>query len=240
MFLCLLGCFCAFGGCFCAFWGCFCAFGGCFCAFRVFLAFHASARFFLGSFFFEGLQHRNGEFPLCPTAMASQSVPEGPWPTGARWRVQTKTQRPWPAVGQKPLAHGRTVEGTTFYVGSCGNGFRSSIRRRPRLGWVVRSRHLTHPRIRRGLCHWAGEPAGYLGADSPSRRAAEHASAKRTKPPCPHWLRGLSQTRRVNAVSRHRRVPGASELGGGRSPLETDEGQNPAPGASQAVVMAHY
>ena len=59
----------------------------------------------------------------------------------------------------------------------------------------------------RGLCHWGGEPAGHLGADSPSRRAAEHASAKRTKPPCPHWLRGLSQTHHVNAVSRHRRVP---------------------------------
>ena len=63
------------------------------------------------------------------------------------------------------------------------------------------------PRIR-GLCHWGGEPAGHLlGADSPSRRAAEHASAKRTKPPCPHWLRGLSQTHHVNAVSRHRRAP---------------------------------
>ena len=59
----------------------------------------------------------------------------------------------------------------------------------------------------RGLCHWAGEPAGHLGADSPSRRAAEHASAKRTKPPCPHWLRGLFQAHHVNAVSRHRRVP---------------------------------
>ena len=72
--------------------------------------------------------------------------------------------------------------------------------------WSPRSRHLTQPRIR-GLCHWAGEPVGHLGADSPSRRAAEHASAKRTKPPCPHWRRGVSQTHRVNAVSRHRRVP---------------------------------
>ena len=57
------------------------------------------------------------------------------------------------------------------------------------------------------LGRWGGEPAGHLGADSPSRRAAEHASAKRTKPPCPHWLQGLSQTHHVNAVSRHRRVP---------------------------------
>ena len=30
-----------------------------------------------------------------------------------------------------------------------------------------------------------------------------------------------------------------SSLEGGRSPLETYEGRNPAPGASQAVVMAH-
>ena len=45
---------------------------------------------------------------------------------------------------------------------------------------AIRSRVQTHPRIR-GLCHWAGEPAGHLGAESPSRRAAEHASAKRTK-----------------------------------------------------------
>ena len=56
-----------------------------------------------------------------PKAMASQSGPEGPWPTGARWRV-LKTPclgkrpqipkpkgpgRPW---GQKPLAHGHTAE----------------------------------------------------------------------------------------------------------------------------------
>ena len=33
---------------------------------------------------------------------------------------------------------------------------------------------------------------------------------------------------------------GASELGGGQLPLKSDEGQNPAPGASQAVVMNHY
>ena len=47
----------------------------------------------------------------------------------------------------------------TFYGGSCGNGFRSTIRRRPRLGSVVRSRHLAHPRIR-GLCHWDVHWAG--------------------------------------------------------------------------------
>ena len=59
----------------------------------------------------------------------------------------------------------------------------------------------------RGLCHWAGEPAGHLGAESPSRRTARPASARKTSSPCPHWLRGLSQTHHVNAVSRHRRVP---------------------------------
>ena len=84
--------------------------------------------------------------------------------------------------------------------------FACPMRTHRQRGLAIRSRVLTHPRIR-GLCHWGGEPAGHLGADSPSRRATEHASAKRTKPPCPHWLRGLSQTHHVNAVSRHRRVP---------------------------------
>ena len=83
-------------------------------------------------------------------------------------------------------------------------------------GLAIRSRVLTHPRIR-GLCHWGGEPAGHLGADSPNRRATEHASAKRTKPPCPHWLRGLSQTHHVNAVSRHRRVRLLSSLAHSRA-----------------------
>ena len=32
---------------------------------------------------------------------------------------------------------------------------------------------------------------------------------------------------------------GASELGGGQLPLKSDEGQNPAPGVPQAVVMGH-
>ena len=94
----------------------------------------------------------------------------------------------------------------TIYGGSCGIALNSTTRRHPRLGLVSGSRGPTQIHIR-GLCHWAGEPAGHLGADSPSRRAAEHASAKRTKPPCPHWLRGLSQAHHVNAVSRHRRVP---------------------------------
>ena len=77
---------------------------------------------------------------------------------------------------------------------------------RPRLGLVSGSRGPTQIHIR-GLCHWAGEPAGHLGAESPSRRTARPASARKTSSPCPHWLRGLSQTHHVNAVSRHRRVP---------------------------------
>ena len=45
----------------------FCAFGGWFCAFWFFnIIFRASARFWGGAFFFEGITHRNGEFPLCP------------------------------------------------------------------------------------------------------------------------------------------------------------------------------
>ena len=99
---------------------------------------------------------------------------------------------------------------TLFHVALNSNktkrGFLTTTRSQPRLGLVEGSRGPTQIHIR-GLCHWAGEPAGHLGADSPSRRAAEHASAKRTKPPCPHWLRGLSQAHHVNAVSRHRRVP---------------------------------
>ena len=33
--------------------------------------------------------------------------------------------------------------------------------------------------------------------------------------------------------------PGASELGEGQLPLKPDEGQNPAPGVPQAVVMGY-
>ena len=36
-----------------------------------------------------------------------------------------------------------------------------------------------------------------LGAESPSRRTARPASARKTSPPCPHWLQGLSQTHHV-------------------------------------------
>ena len=94
----------------------------------------------------------------------------------------------------------------TIYGGSCGIALNSTTRRHPRLGLVSGSRGPTQIHIR-GLCHWAGEPAGHLGAESPSRRTARPASARKTSSPCPHWLRGLSQTHHVNAVSRHRRVP---------------------------------
>ena len=54
----------------------------------------------------------------------------------------------------------------------------------------------------RGLCHWAGEPAGHLGAESPSRRTARPASARKSSPPCPHRLHGLFRARCANAMSR--------------------------------------
>ena len=38
---------------------------------------------------------------------------------------------------------------------------------------------------------------------------------------------------------RERTFLGASELGGGQLPLKSDDGQNPAPGVPQAVVMGH-
>ena len=79
--------------------------------------------------------------------------------------------------------------------------FRPSTRRRPRLASVVRSRHMTHPRIR-GLCHWAGKPAGHLGAESPSRRTSGPASARKPSPPCSHRFHGLFQARSANAMSR--------------------------------------
>ena len=94
----------------------------------------------------------------------------------------------------------------TIYGGSCGIALNSTTRRHPRLGLVSGSRGPTQIHIR-GLCHWAGEPAGHLGAESPSRRTARPASARKTSSPCPHWPQGLSRTHHVNAVSRHRRVP---------------------------------
>ena len=66
--------------------------------------------------------------------------------------------------------------------------FLTTTRSQPRLGLVEGSRGPTQIHIR-GLCNWVGEPAGHLGAESPSRRTAGPTSAKRTKPPCPHWPR---------------------------------------------------
>ena len=90
--------------------------------------------------------------------------------------------------------------------GSCGIALNSTTRRHPQLGLVSGSCGPTQIHIR-GLCHRAGEPAGHLSAESPSRRTARPASARKTSSPCPHWRRGLSQANHVNAVSRHRRVP---------------------------------
>ena len=72
----------------------------------------------------------------------------------------------------------------------------------PGLAWclVSGSRGPTQIHIRGLLCHWAGEPAGHLGAESPSRRTARPASARKTSSPCPHWRRGHSQAHHVNAV----------------------------------------
>ena len=51
-----------------------------------------------------------------------------------------------------------------IYGGSCGIALNSTTQRHPpRLGLVSGSRGPTQIHIR-GLCHWAGEPAGHLGA----------------------------------------------------------------------------
>ena len=89
----------------------------------------------------------------------------------------------------------------TIYGGSCGIALNPTTRRHPRLGLVSGSRGPTQIHIR-GLCHWAGEPAGHLGAESPSRRTARPASARKTSPPCPHRLHGLFRARCANAMSR--------------------------------------
>ena len=73
----------------------------------------------------------------------------------------------------------------TFYGGSCGIALNSTTRMHPRLGLVAGSHGATQIHIR-GLCHWAGEPAGHLGAESPSRGTAGPTSARKTSPPYPH------------------------------------------------------
>ena len=62
-----------------------------------------------------------------------------------------------------------------------------------------------------GLCHWAVETAGHLGAESPSRRTAGPASARKASPPCPHRAHGSFRARCANAMSRSlRALPFAS------------------------------
>ena len=89
----------------------------------------------------------------------------------------------------------------TFYGGSCGIALNSTTRRHPRLGLVAGPRGPAQIHIR-GLRHWAGEPAGHLGAESPSRRTAGPASARKTSPPCPHGSHGSFLARCANAMSR--------------------------------------
>ena len=96
-----------------------------------------------------------------------------------------------------------------MYGGSCGISLNSTTRRHPRLGLVPGSRGPTQIHIRGGASATGpvSRRASHLGAESPSRRTARPASARKTSSPCSHWFQGLSQTHHVNAVSRHRRVP---------------------------------
>ena len=54
-------------------------------------------------------------------------------------------------------------------------------------------------------------PVSRRATSAPTHQADEPPSTRapreRSRAPCPHWLRGLSQAHHVNAVSRHRRVP---------------------------------
>ena len=79
-----------------------------------------------------------------------------------------------------------------LHAGDCGFGFVSYTRSRPRLGLAARSRVATHPGVR-GFCQWASEPTGRQAAESPSRRAAERASARNSSSPRPHRPQGPLQ-----------------------------------------------
>ena len=57
-------------------------------------------------------------------------------------------------------------------------GLATPTRSQPLLGLVEGPRGPTQIHIR-GLCYWAGEPSGHLGAESPSRRTAGPASARK-------------------------------------------------------------
>ena len=64
-----------------------------------------------------------------------------------------------------------------FYGGNFKIALNSTTRRHPRLGLVAGSRGPTQIHIR-GLCHWAGEPAGHLG---PRRRVTEPTNRRARK-----------------------------------------------------------
>ena len=93
-----------------------------------------------------------------------------------------------------------------LHAGDCGFPFVSYTQRRPRLGLAARSRVATHPGVR-GFYHWAGELTGRQAAQSPSRRAAERASARNSSSPCPHLPQGPFKTCPANAKAGQRRVP---------------------------------
>ena len=94
-----------------------------------------------------------------------------------------------------------------LHAGDCGFPFVSYTQSRPRLGLAARSHDVaTHPGVR-GFCHWAGELTGRQAAESPSRRAAERASARNSSSPCPHRPQGPFKTCPANTKAGHRRVP---------------------------------
>jgi hypothetical protein len=127
----------------------------------------------------------------------------------ARWLVSSLTRRCGGPPAHLPSGRGPGYGGASEReIGQpnpVGGGFASGMR--SGIPNSLRGKFVEIKLFQKNQPTTWGVPAGHLGADSPSRRAAEHASAKRTKPPCLHWLRGLSQAHHVNAVSRHRRVP---------------------------------
>ena len=114
------------------------------------------------------------------------------------------------------LAHPRTsvlsFAVTLFRVGSAldktNRGFLTTARSQPRVDLVEGSRGPTQIHIR-GLCQWAGEPAGHLDAESPSRRTAGPASARKAGKQA-----HLANTDRTDRSGRGARMrcPGASVL----------------------------
>ena len=100
--------------------------------------------------------------------------------------VSVRFDAPHPAYFRGTVRSCRGLFACPPSVGSCGIALDSTTRRHPRLGLVAGLRGPTQIHIR-APCHWAGEPAGHLGTESPpSRRTARPASARKTSPPCPH------------------------------------------------------